>query len=113
MKTITPNVAKTLTCLSLIDLAKTDDVARHEIESRAGDWELCAVGDAARKLGCNPYTLINIDCKIHDWGLEFCEEIYSGRFWKARRLYGQIERRVKNLFGTKAKREKYGPNFDK
>ena len=108
MKTISAKRAKQLTCLTLLDLAKHDDVAFDEICQRATNWELCAVGDAAKKIRCSPYSLISVDEKLEDWGLQFVHEVSAQRFGSAKTLYHKIAARTKRLFGTKEKRNAAG-----
>jgi len=105
MKTISVKRAKQLTCLALLDLAKHDNVAFDEIRHRANNWNLCAVGDAAKKIKCSPYSLISVDEKLEDWGCDFAYEVSAQRFGLAKILYHKIAARTKRLFGTKAKRE--------
>ena len=108
MKTISAKRAKQLTCLTLLDLAKHDDVAFYEIRQRATDWELCAVGDAAKKNKCSPYDLISADEKLDEWGLQFVKEVSGRHYGVAKALYRKIAARTKRLFGTKEKRNAAG-----
>jgi hypothetical protein len=108
MKTISAKRAKQLTCLALLDLAKHDDVAFDEIRQRAANWELCAVGDAAKKNKCSPYDLTSADEKLEEWGIQFVHEVSAGRFGSAKTLYHKIAARTKRLFGTKEKRNAAG-----
>ena len=108
MKTISAKRAKQLTCLTLLDLAKHDDVAFDEIRQRAANWKLCAVGDAAKKNKCSPYALINADEKLEGWGLQFVKEVSEQHYGVAKTLYHKIAARTKRLFGTKEKRNAAG-----
>lgn len=112
--------ATKLQCLALLDLAQQGDGrAQAEICDRADHWGTCAVGEMATKLGVDPHQLYLRDpqtitkehigyTRLEQLGVRFAEEVNARHYGRARRTYQAIARRVKKLFGTKAKRMKLG-----
>jgi len=119
---ITKKQASKLKCMALLDLAQAGDKnAQEEIYERARNWDTCAVGEQAMKLKVDPKELYQRDPKIascsgifdpttqlEHLGMRFFDEVDYYFYGKAKRTYRAIERRVKQLFGTKAKRQKLG-----
>jgi len=105
---ITQRNAHKYHCLTLLSQAKTNYAAARQLQIRADAWDTCAVGEAAEKLHVTPYYLIDQDAKLELWGYNFANEVGERRFSKARQTYDKIARRVKLLFGSKAKRIKHG-----
>lgn len=117
---LTQKQVRKLHCLALLDRAATDEVAAGELYRRANNWETCAIGEQAAKLNVNPHDLYQADPKrehvntmwpetrLETLGMQFYRQVQKCQYGYAKRTYHTIARRVKLLFGTKAKRVKLG-----
>lgn len=119
-KSLTLKQARKLKCEALLDLAAKDKSAADALIVRANNWFTCAVGEMADKLKVDPFYLYRSDPKLvrdEDGyictqlelsGCRFARQVNNKHYGRAKRTYQAIAQRVKQLFGTKAKRVKLG-----
>jgi hypothetical protein len=88
---------KRLKCRTLLKLAPKLQGAFTELRFRAGEWATCAVGEAACRLGVDPYLLVDNNQTLFNLGVDFMHQVENGDFVQAKKTYNEIDRLAKMM----------------